>query len=104
MQITVLPNITLQEKGYDVNEAVKSLLPQSPTATPKSKTPKSKQSPITTKRIQRLRQEYKSTTKAIRELEADLFKETKNLSKIENRQENERKLGTLQINRYCWFL
>ena len=79
---------------------MKSLLPQSPISTPKSKTPKSKHSGINTKQIQRLRQEYKSTKKAIRELEGELFKENKNVAKIENRQESERKLGTLQVNRY----
>ena len=83
-----------------MNEAVKSLLPPSPTPTPKIKTPKSKSSAISTKQIQRLRREYKSTKKAIRELESDLVKETKELVKTEVQQEQTRKLGTLQVNRY----
>ena len=83
-----------------MNEAVKSLLPLSPTPTPKTKTPKSKSSTISTKQIQRLRREYKSTKKVIRELESDLVKETKQLAKMEVQQEQTRKLGTLQVNRY----
>ena len=82
-----------------MNEAVKSLLPPSPTPTPKAKPPKSKSSAINTKHIQRLRQEYKSTKKVIKELEADLIKETKQLAKMENQREQTRKLGTLQFNR-----
>ncbi len=85
-----------------MNEAVKSLLPMTPPISPKSKTPKSKQSAIfNSKKIQKLRQEYQVSAKKVdmRPINENNVKGSAREAKLKARAENSRKLGTLQINR-----
>ncbi len=100
--IPLVFSILLQEKGYDVNEAVKTLLPITPPISPKSKTPKSKQSAIfNSKKIQKLRQEYQVTAKKIdmKPINENGVKGSAREAKLKARADSSRKLGTLQINR-----